>query len=139
MRYVDAWSAFLAVLFMLVGLCGLFASYASAIPLERGLARSALLDEALDADAAGLQAMRPELGTLAGPVIDGPGTLPQRVAQARRIVDDERRREAASIDHRTRLMLGVITVLAMGLGVGIMALARRAADGVAPSATPPTP
>lgn len=127
MRYFDTWTAFLVMLFMLVGLCGLFASYAAGIPLERGIARSALLDRALAASPAELAAMRPTLGSLAAAVIDGPAPLPDRIARARLVVADEQRREAASVDYRTRLMLGVVTLLAAGLGAGIMAIARRGA------------
>lgn len=125
MRYFDTWTAFLVMLFMLVGLCGLFASYAAGIPLERGIARSALLDRALAADPAQLAAMRPVLGSLAPAVIDGPAPLPERIARARLVVADEQRREAASVDYRTRLMLGVVTLLAAALGAGILALTRR--------------
>lgn len=123
---IDAWSAFLVMLFALVGLCGLFASYAPSIPLERGVARSALLDRVLAAGETGaLEPFRPALGPLARQVLDGPGPLPERVATARTVVADEQRREASSITYRTRLMLGVITALAAILGTGILALDRK--------------
>ena len=125
-----AWTGFLVMLFAIVGLCGLFASYADSIPLERGIARSALLDAALtsglsDGGVQGLEPLRLKLGDLGGLVVDGSGPLPDRVAKARLIVVDEQRREAASVGYRTRLMLGVVTMLAAGLGAGILALARR--------------
>ena len=123
---LDAWTAFLVMLFALVGLCGLFASYAPSIPLERGLARSATLDRVLAAkDAPELERLRPALGPLARPVLDGAGPLSERVASARTVVADEQRREAASITYRTRLMLGVVTALAAILGAGILGLERR--------------
>ena len=126
MRAFDGWSAFLLMLFAVVGLCGLFASYANSIPLERALARSAALDQVLDAPgAASLERLRPGLGDLAVPVLDGTGPLPVRVGAARKVVADEQEREAASIGYRTRLMLGVVTVIAGALGAGILALARR--------------
>ena len=132
MRFIDSWTAFLLTLFALVGLCGLFASYAPSIPAERGLARVAILDEALAAastpDAAQrLDLLRPRLGDLAKVVLDGTGPVPDRIAAAKTIVADEQRREAASVGYRTRLMLGVVTVLAAGLGAGILTLARRQA------------
>ena len=124
MRNFDSWSAFLLMLFGVVGLCGLFASYANSIPLERALARSAVLDQVLEApDAAG--GLRAGLGDLGPAVLDGQGALAERVGAARRVVADEQGREAASIGYRTRLMLAVVTVIAAGLGVGIMGLARR--------------
>ena len=123
---LDAWTAFLVMLFALVGLCGLFASYAPSIPLERGLARSATLDQVLAAkDAPALEHLRPALGPLARPVLDGSGPLSDRVASARTVVADEQRREAASITYRTRLMLGVVTALAAILGAGILGLERK--------------
>lgn len=121
----DSWSAFLVTLFGLVGLCGMFASYAASIPLERGIARSVILDQAASADPQRLETMRPVLGSLAATVIDGPGPLPERVAKARMVVVDEQRREAASVDYRTRLMLCVITVLAALMGCAILAVTRR--------------
>lgn len=130
MRTLGPWIAFLTVLFALVGLCGLFASYAPGIPLERGIVRQAVLDRALTApDAPALERLRPALGPLAPAVLDRGGPLAERVAQARIVVADEQRRESASVGHRTRLMLGVITVLAAGLGAGILVLARRGATG----------
>ncbi len=130
MRRFDSWSLFLVMLFAIVGLCGLFASYATSIPLERGLARSAALDQVLAADAGTdaatrLERLRPGLGPLAPDVLDGTGPLADRVAAARAVVLDEERREAASVAYRTRLMLGVVTILAAILGVGILGLARR--------------
>lgn len=127
MRYIDSWTAFLVMLFAIVGLCGLFASYAASVPLERGLMRSALLDRAVGADAGQLEAMRPALGTLAGAVVDGAGPIGERVAGARLVVADEQRREAASVNYRVRLMLGVVTVIAAVLGAGLMSLTRKAA------------
>ena len=129
MRHFDSWSLFLLMLFAIVGLCGLFASYATSIPLERGLARSATLDQVLAAEAgsdtARLERLRPVLGSLGSDVLDGTGPLADRVAAARAVVFDEERREAASVAYRTRLMLGVVTVLAAILGAGILGLARR--------------
>lgn len=122
----DTWSAFLLILFGIVGLCGLFASYANSIPLERALARSTILDQvaATDGTRAALDRFRPALDSLT-PVLDAPGPLAARIAAARVTVTSEQEREAASIGYRTRLMLGVITVIAAALGVGILALARR--------------
>ena len=130
MRRFDSWTAFLIMLFAVVGLCGLFASYATSIPLERGLARNALLDQVL-ADAAApdagsrLEQLRPRLDELAPKVLDGTGPLADRVKAARAVVDDEQRREAASLGYRTRLMLGIVTTIAAVLGAGILSLARR--------------
>lgn len=132
MRTFDSWAAFLVMLFAIVGLCGLFASYATSIPLERGQARLALLDRVM-VDGTGsdgparLEKLRPQLGSLAPALLDRSGLLEDRVKTARAIVQDEQQREESSLTYRTRLMLGVITSIAAVLGVGILGLARRTA------------
>ena len=132
MRKFDAWTAFLLMLFVIVGICGLFTSFASSLPWERGMARSLLLDSVLAAEnapdaAEKIAALRPQLGALAPDVLDAPGPLAERVAAARRTVVDEQRRESASINFRVRLMLGIVTLLAGGMGAGIMAMAKKGA------------
>jgi hypothetical protein len=124
------WTAFLLMCFALVGLTGLFASYATSIPLERALIRTGVLDQVLAADrapdaAARLDALRPALGPDADAVLSGPGELWDRVAAQRRVVLDEQGREARSVTHRVRIMVGTVTLLAALVGAGIMALASR--------------
>ncbi|MGI4953027.1 MAG: hypothetical protein ACRYGM_14590 [Janthinobacterium lividum] len=143
MRSTGPWIAFLTTLFALVGLCGLFASYATSIPLERAAARRALLEQVLafsDApDAAErLRALAPRLDSLAEPLMTGPGTLPERVVAARTVVLDEQQRESVSLTYRVRLMLGVITVLAAGLGAGILNLVARSPRDQPPAGAPPS-
>ena len=132
MRTFDAWTAFLLMLFVVVGLCGLFTGFASSLPWQRGMARSLLLDSVVAAETAPdaaekIAELRPQLGALASDVLDAPGPLADRVAAARRRVVDEQRRESASVNFRVRLMLGVVTLLTGGMGVGIMAMARKQA------------
>ena len=132
MRIIGPWIAFLSTLFLLVGLCGLFASYATSIPLERAAARNVLLDQAAATanapDGAGqLRQLLPRLDSLAEPLTTGPGTLADRITAARATVLDEQRRETVSLTYRVRLMLGVVTVLAAALGAGILSLVRNAA------------
>ena len=43
-RVNPTWIAFLAMAFVVVGLAGLFASYAVPLPLQRAIAREAALD-----------------------------------------------------------------------------------------------
>lgn len=126
MRKTGPWIAFLTTLFVLVGLCGLFASFAVGIPLERAVARGAMLDQVLAAPdpAAQIERARPQLGTLE-PMLTGPGTLPERVAAARALVTREQQRESSSLNYRVRLMLVVVTLLAAALGGGIVALGRK--------------
>lgn len=139
MRYLDTWTAFLLMLFALVGLCGLFASYATAIPIERALARSTALDAAasgVPTDPEAVQRLQAALGSAAPAVLEGGQPLPLRISAAREIILDEERHETASVAYRTRLMLGVVTVIAATLGAGIMALSRKAETQ---AITPPPP
>ncbi len=124
------WTAFLLICFVLVGMTGMFATYATAVPLERALIRTGVLNDVLAAarlpDApARLAALRPALGPSADAVLSGPGELWDRVAAERVVVLDEQGREARSVAHRTRILVGIVTLMAALVGSGIMALAQR--------------
>lgn len=133
MRPNATWTAFLLMCFALVGLTGLFASYAVIIPPGRTLARLEVLDQVLAAsrqpDApTRLDALRPMLGPVVGPqVMDGPGDLFDRVASQRQVVLQEGERETNSVVYRIRVMVAVVTVMSAVVGSGIMALNRRGA------------
>lgn len=129
-RQGGVWAAFLAMCFVVVGLTGAFALYGSPVPLQRALARGAVLDQVLLAgegpDAAGkLTALRPALGDAASTVLSGPGTLTDRVVRARAAVRAEGEQEHAAASSRIRLMLVVVTLMATLFGIGVMGLARR--------------
>ncbi len=126
------WTAFLLMCFALVGLTGLFATYATTIPLERALIRTGTLDQVLVAArapdaAARLAVLRPALGERADAVLSGPGELWDRVAAERAVVLDEQGREARSVAHRTRILVVIVTLMAGLVGAGIMALGQRRA------------
>lgn len=124
---LDSWTAFLAMLFLVVGLCGLFASYAGVVPLERAGARTALIDRVAQsgADRTMIETLAPQLGSLAPLLLDEQTPLQERLARARALVAEEARREAASVSYRVRLMLGVVTVLAALLGCAILTQLRK--------------
>lgn len=137
MRPDATWTAFLMMCFAVVGLTGLFATFATSIPLEHGMARLAVLDQVLAAarqpDAATrLPALRLDLarslGTIeADAVLSGPGDLFDRVSAARQTVLSETGRESRSVTYRTRVMVGIVTLMGALVGAGIMALSRRGA------------
>ena len=132
MRPNASWTAFLLMCFALVGLTGMFASYAVTIPLERTLARLAVLDgvlvEGRQPNPARRATLRQMLGPDVGPqVFDGPGDLFDRVAAQRATVLDEGGRETRSVIYRIRVLVAVVTVAAGLLGAGIMAISRRGA------------
>lgn len=130
MRQDLGWAAFLLMCFAVLGLTGLFGTYGPQIPLERALVRLQVLDEAQAAatgpdSATRLAALRDPLGPLADTVVDGPGSALDRIAGARATVQAEAGREAASVAHRVRLMIGSITVLAGLFGAGLMLFALK--------------
>lgn len=105
MRNRFGWVPFLLVCFLVTGIAGLFASYAATVPLERALHRSATAQEAL-------------------PGAPGPEAL-RHFLREQASIRDEAEREAAAVGARARLILGVVTVLASGLGSGILLLAAK--------------
>ena len=135
MRPNATWTAFLLMCFALVGLTGMFASYAVIIPPDRTLARLGVLDQVLAAarqpDAPKrLDALRPMLGPVVGPqVMDGPGDLFDRVAAQRQTVLNEGERETNSVVYRIRVLVAVVTAMSAFVGCGIMALNRRGNAG----------
>ncbi len=136
MRPQATWTAFLLMCFALVGLTGMFASYAVAIPLDRTLARTAVLDgvlaEGRQPDPARQATLRMMLGPEVGPrVLDGPGELFDRVAAQREVVLQEGAQEERSVVYRIRVLVAVVTIMAGFVGSGIMGLARRAPAGAA--------
>jgi len=129
-RNSGTWTAFLAMTFVIVGMTGLFATYATPIPLERALARDAALDEALASDgqpnqAAILEALRDRLDSSAAAVINGTGPLAARVGAARTAMHAELQREADAIGSRLRFMIIVVTVLGAVFGAVILGAVAR--------------
>lgn len=127
-RSLAPWTAFLLCCFAVVGLMGLFASYAAPLPYERAELRDSVLDRALQAgdSKAALEPLRDQLDDSAATVIDGPGALPGRVAAARAAMRETMRTDAAAIGSRLRLELCVITVVAAGFGAAMLVAAARA-------------
>ena len=126
----STWSAFLAMVFLVVGLAGMFASYAVPLPLERALARDATLDAAMVAargpnPAAALEALRPQLGESAE-VLLPPGTdIEQKIAAERSAMHARLLAESDEVATRTHCLLAVITVMGAVFGVAILHIGRR--------------
>jgi hypothetical protein len=126
-RNTGTWIAFLLVCFAVVGLMGLFASYAAPLPYERMMARDSVLDRALQAgdDKPALEALRDPLDDSAATVIDGTGPLAARVATARAAMHAAMLHEADAIGSRLRLELAVVTVVAAAFGAAMLGTAAR--------------
>jgi len=128
-----AWTGFLVMAFVVVGLVGAMATFAAQIPFERALARSAALDQALAVSAqpdaaARLEALRPALGDSADSVIKGPAdTIVVRVADERARMFKAFGEDARDTGFRLRLVLAVFTAAAALIGVVILGVSRRSA------------
>lgn len=124
------WMAFLAMTFVVVGLTGLFATFAAPLPLERAMLRDTALDDALATQgqpnqAALLASLRPRLESSAAAVVDGKGDLPDRVAVARTAMHAEMQHEADAIASRLQLLVVVVTAVGAVFGAVIVGAVSR--------------
>jgi hypothetical protein len=134
-RNSGTWMAFLAMTFVIVGMAGLFASYAAPIPLQRAMARDATLDEALASGGApaALEGLRARLDDSAAEVIDGTGPLDARVAAARAAMRAELTHEADAVGERLRLMLVIVTIVGAVFGAVVVGASRAKSGETTPS------
>jgi hypothetical protein len=120
----SSWMMFAAVAVGVVGLTGVFATYATPLPLQREMAREAALDAALLAarepdPRAALAALEPRLGDSAAALAGAPAGLPERVEQERLAMRARFGAESDSLAARLRCLIIVTT--AMG-GVFVVAI-----------------
>lgn len=121
---------FLAMCFAIVGLVGLFASFATPLPLYRSIARDAALDSALVA----LHSADPKtaLAALADQLDDSYAALAKLPADPDAAVAAERRAmrarfvaEADATGSRMQLMIGIVTVMSAIFGTALIGFGRR--------------
>jgi hypothetical protein len=122
-----ALAGFLAMCFAVVGFTGMLAGHVGRLPLERAVAREAVLDRAVAlaraGDAAGLAALKPLLGDSAG-VLEA-GVTEAAVAAERVAMRARRMQEADSVAQRLRVMLVLVTLLGGAFGVAMLLAASR--------------
>ena len=117
--------AFVAMAFAIVGLIGIFATYAAPLPLERAVARETALDAVLaaakapNAEAA-LAALKPQLDDSVGVIAGGVTGIEQRVAEERVAMRARFTADAAATALRLRWLIGMITVMAFVFAVTMM-------------------
>ena len=113
--------------FALVGLIGMFATYATALPYQRGFREEMTLDRALatGGQPAALEALRPDLAEQADLVIGGKGPLDQRVTRARGDLVARVEREGGALGNRMRLWIGVFTAVMALFGAMVLSVTRR--------------
>jgi len=124
--------AFMAMSFAIVGLTGIFATYAVPLPLERALAREATLDEAARAvrasnpDAA-LAALAPRLGDSASALAGATASdIDARIADARAASRAAFQTEASVVALRVRVMIGIVTLMGALFGIILIGARSRA-------------
>lgn len=120
---------FLAVAFAVVGLTGLFATYAAPLPFERALARDAALDAALEAvrgpdPKAAIEALRPRLGESADALLAPGGELAERIARERTAMHTRFAAEADATATRLRWLICLMTVTGALFGIAIQGVGR---------------
>jgi hypothetical protein len=125
-----AWTGFLVMAFVVVGLVGAMATFAAQIPFERALARNDALNQALavagEPDAAArLEALRPALDDSADRIMKGPGDMASRVAAERQRMLKAFGEDARDAGFRLRFVLAVFTAAAALAGFIILGIARR--------------
>ena len=124
-----SWAAFLAMAFLIVGLAGMFATYATPAPLYRAVERESALDAALAAahgpnPAAAIEALKPRLAESADALLPVGGDMDARIAAERRAMRTRLLAEAGAAATRTRWIIGVVTAMGMTFGIAILHAAR---------------
>jgi hypothetical protein len=129
-RPAAAWAAFLVAAFALVGLMGVFATYAAPLPVNRALLREAALDDALAAahgpdPQAALERLRDRLDDSASAILPAGADFDARVAQERTAMRARFTREAAAVAARLRWEVVLVTLTAAAFGVAMLYSAGR--------------
>jgi hypothetical protein len=119
--------------FLIVGLTGLFATFAAPLPLERAIGRTAALDEILAAApnpdyAATLDRLRPRLAESASTLAPGP-KLEARIRAERDAAAERFRAEAAATAVRLRWLVCLVTLTATVFGLAMMGAGRGGSRG----------
>ena len=123
-------AGFLAMCFAIVGLVGIFSTFAAPLPFYHAMVRDVALDDALAAlrgpnPHADLKALAPRLDESARAFDPLPANAEQAVAAERTAMHQRFRGEADAIAYRMKLMIGIVTVMAAVFGAAITGLGRR--------------
>ncbi len=132
----NAWSnrgsilGFIAMCYGIIGLVGIFATFAVPLPLQRAIAREATLDEAQIAlhsanPQAGLAALKDRLDDSAAAFTPLPANPDAAIAAERLAMRARLQEDSAAIAERMRWMIGAITILAGAFGIALSGGGRR--------------
>jgi len=106
----SAWYGFLVMGFAVVGLAGIFGTYACQLPFQRGEAAEQVLDRAAATrGSADITAMQSDLGDNYRILADTHTPLAARIASARAATRQRTMLDARDIARRLRVVIGVIT------------------------------
>jgi hypothetical protein len=126
------WMAFLAMAFAVVGLSGLFATYAMSAPWRR----AALEIASLDADGPVEARITAALGPDVAPRIAAPGTAPEAALHAARAAVLRRAEEDAdSAETHTRWLIVIVTTMGAVFGAAVLGMGRDASASPPPART----
>ncbi len=126
----STWFAFLVMTVAVVGLTGIFATYAGPIPLQRALQRDAALNEARAAlsgpePQAALDRLRPRLGDSAAALLPIGGDMSARIEAERLAMHTRLAADAADTATRLRWLLGVVTSMSALFAACILGIAAK--------------
>ena len=123
-----AWTGFLVMAFIILGLCGLFATYAVQLPYQREAYAEAKLDAATGApDAqARLDELRDALGDDGAGAFTSGGDMPHRIDAARHVLRRHFQDQGNDIALRLRIVIVVFTGGATLFGLMVTSILRRA-------------
>ncbi|WP_428377511.1 hypothetical protein [Lichenicoccus sp.] len=129
-RQGSAWGGFLVMAFIVLGLCGLFSTYAAQLPYQRALYADARLDAARNApDAlAQLDRLRDALGDDGTGAFDSTGDIANRIAHAHSVLTQHFQQQGGDIALRLRIVLVVFTGAAALFGLMVVSVLRRSAS-----------
>ena len=121
---------FLAMCFAIVGLVGLFGTFATPVPLARAISRETALDDAQVAmhsanPQAGLDALKDRLDDSAAAFTPLPANPDSAVAAERVAMRSRLMADSVATASRMRLMIGIVTVMAAAFGSAIIGFGRR--------------
>jgi hypothetical protein len=128
-----ALAGFLAMCFAVVGFTGMLAAHVGRLPLERAVAREAVLDEVLAraraADHAGLAALKPRLGdsavVLPGLIERGSAGIEAAVTAERVAMRARQMAQADATATRLRVLLVLVTLMGGAFGLAMLLAASR--------------
>ena len=123
------WIGFLITTFAIVGLTGLFATFAAPLPLERAMAREQALDDAQAAihgpnAAQAIEALRRRLDESADALLPVGGDMDARIAHERTAMRARLQIEASAISQRLIWLVSVVTVMGAVFGVAVLRFSR---------------